>query len=237
MKYEAIFHKEIEIQQFFGCFVWQMKHRSEGRSTIEVENVIFADFVLNCIDHSKFIYPLSITYNDRPDFVIKTEKKIIGVEITEQWSKNFGHAMSLSEHNDGFIELSDFNIDSDFKKLKGKKIAELVSKKKLTGPPSMGFQEEENWVKRTLKTTKNKTQKYKNYPNYKKFTDNYLVIFDVRPETPILDDVTEEMLSPLFSLKETTPFTKIFCMDSHIIEIDLIRKKIVTIRNNKDKKC
>lgn len=231
MKYEAIFYKREEIQQFYDCFVWKMNRRSEGRSTIEGENVIFADFILNCIDFSKWNFPVKITYDDKPDFLIESENCLIGIELTEQWSKNFGHALFLSENSDGLIEPSDFNIDTDITKLKGKKVAELVSKRKLTGPPSVGYQEEENWVKRILLTANIKAKKYIEYKEYKNFHENYLVIFDVRPESPDLDDVTDEMLSPIYSLTKSTPFTKIFCVDGHIIEIDLKRKKFVKIRD------
>ncbi len=95
----------------------------------------------------------------------------------------------------------------------------------------MGYQEELNWVKRTLITTNNKAKKYKEYRNYEKFEENFLVIFDVRPESPDFDDVTNEMLIPIYSLAESTPFTKIFCLDGHIIEIDLKRKTFIKIRD------
>ncbi len=164
MKYEAIFYKADEVIQFYDCFLWKMNRRSEGRSTIEVENVIFTDFILNCIEFSKWKFPIKIKYDDKPDFVIESENVLLGVELTEQWSKNYGQALFLSENSNGFIEPSDFNIDSDIKKLKGKKVAELVSKRKLTGPPSMGYQEEVNWVKRTLTTANIKAQKYIGFP-------------------------------------------------------------------------
>lgn len=231
MKYDAIFCAQHEIKQFYDCFVWGMNRRSEGRSKIEVENIIFADFLLNCIDHSRWNYPVTIKYQDRPDFVIKSGNEALGIEVTEQWSKNFGHALVLAENSDGLIESSDFNIKTDTKKLKGKHVAKLVSKKELTGPPSMGYQEEENWVRRTLNTVEIKAEKYLKFPDFENYSENYVVIFDVRPESPDLNDVTEDMLAPLYSLGKSSPFSKIYCLDSHILEIDLIKKTFVKVRD------
>ncbi len=53
----------------------------------------------------------------------------------------------------------------------------------------------------------------------------------MRPESPYFDDVTDEMLDPIYSLSKSTPFSKIFCLDSHIIEIDLMRKKFIRSRD------
>ena len=57
------------------------------------------------------------------------------------------------------------------------------------------------------------------------------MIFDVRPESPFFEDLTDEMLDPIYSLSKSTQFTKIFCLDGHVIEIDLIRKKFIKYRD------
>jgi hypothetical protein len=122
------------------------------------------------------------------------------------------------------MEPSDFVYSDTEKNIKGKQIKKLVSKQMHTGQPSMGYQEEINWVKRTTRTITLKNQKYINYPKANEFDTNILIIFDVRPESLFFEDVSLEMLSPLFSLAETTKFTKIFCLDNHFVTIDLKEK-------------
>jgi hypothetical protein len=230
MKYEATFNSSLEMKQFYDCFVWKMPSRCSGRSTIHVETILFADFILHFLKSPFWDYPVTVKYDDRPDFIIQSERGIIGIEITEQKSQSYGHAIAFLEKSDGFLEPSDFRYNDVEKKVKGKEIGKLVSKKQLTGPPSMGCQEEINWIKRTLRTTKLKHKKYINYPNYKEFNENYLIIFDIRPESPIFEGITSEMLNPLYSDGADTIFGKIFCLDSHIVSIDLKQKEFQICR-------
>ena len=230
MKYEANFESSVKMKDFYECFVWKMPGRNNGRSTIHVETILFAEVILHYLTNPFWDYPVTVKYHDRPDFVIKSRKGHIGIEITEQWSKNFGHAMSMLESSNGFMEPSDFAYAKLEKKIKGKQINKLVSKQKLTGPPSMGYQEEINWVKRTIRTIERKDKKYSKYPKKNSFDSNILVIFDVRPECLAFEDVTLEMLTPLYSLAETTNFTKILCLDNHFVTIDLKKKKFEWIK-------
>jgi hypothetical protein len=207
-----------------------MRKRSEGRDTNEVEMKIFADFIINVPNKNLWSYPVKITHQDRPDFLIETTQKRIGIEVTEQWSKHFGKALSMSEHIDGFIEYSDFNLKNDNKKKSGKEIARLVSKTNLTGPPSMGYQEEENWIQRTINTIERKIKKFSSYPNNQSYDDNFLLIFDVSPEIPIFEDITPKMLCPIYSLRDSCTFSSVFFMDSHIGQIDLVNQTFKIIR-------
>lgn len=232
MKNTVSFSSKIEVREFYSRIDWKMRRRSEGRDTEEVETKIFADFILNVLEKKFWEYPIKVTHQDRPDYVIESKHKHIGVEITEQWSKYYGQALAISENADDFgvIELSDFNIKTDSKKLSGKEVAQLVSKGKLTGPPSMGYEEEENWVKRTINTIKRKAQKFSFYPNNEKYDENFLLIFDVRPETPIFEDITHTMLLPLYSLRISCPFSNVFFMDSHLGQIDLVNQTFEMLR-------
>lgn len=225
MKYEAIFNSSKEMKNFYGCFKWKMRGRSNERSTIEVETILFAEVILHHLENPFWNYPVTVRYQDRPDFVIKSKKGYIGVEITEQWSKNYGQALSMLENSNGLLEPSDFPFLKVEKKIKGKDIAGLVSKQELTGSPSIGYKEEINWVRRTIRTIKQKNEKYTNYPESKDFDKNFLVIFDVRPESPNFKNVKKEMQSPLYSLAETLSFTKVMCLDSHFVTIDLKNQK------------
>ncbi|MHB1349257.1 MAG: hypothetical protein ACYCYR_05240 [Desulfobulbaceae bacterium] len=221
MKYTAIFNKSIELHDFYGCFIWKMKGRSCGRSTIHIENILFAEFILNYIDQPFWEYPVTIHYEDRPDFFLQSKAGKIGIEITEQKSANFGQALSMLESSNGWMSHTDFAFSENEKKLKGRHVAQLVSKTLLTGAPSMGHREEENWVKRTLDTMKDKEIKYKQYPNWNQFKDNLLIIFDVRPESIFFEDVTTKMLEPLYSYGKLSIFSSIHCLDSNFVTIDL----------------
>jgi hypothetical protein len=100
-----------------------------------------------------------------------------------------------------------------------------VSKQKLTGPPSEGYQEEINWVKRTIRTIQLKNEKYIKYPDVDGYNENYLVIFDVRPESPFFKDVTQEMLTDFYLIAKTTVFSKVICLDSNFVTIDVEKQK------------
>ena len=226
------FSSKREVIEFYNRFDWKMRRRGEGRDTEEVEIKLFADFMLNVLEKDFWDYPVMVTHQDRPDYVIDSKHKHIGVEITEQWSKNFGQALAISDNVDDFvfIELSDFNINTDSKKISGKEIARLVSKGNLTGPPSMAYDEEKNWIKRTINTINRKSLKFAFYPNNEKYDESYLLIFDVRPETPIFKDITPAMLLPLYSLRTSCPFSNVFFMDSHLGQIDLVNQRFEILR-------
>ncbi|MGI1677617.1 MAG: hypothetical protein K6L75_02715 [Cellvibrionaceae bacterium] len=227
MKYRAEFKNEKEVASFFSYFLKQLPSRADGRTTFHVESAMFAQFILNSLGAGLWSYPATVVYDDKPDFEIYSSKGSIGVEITEQKNKNYGHALSLLENSDGFLEKSDFEYSDSESKIKGRELARLVSKKEITGPPSMGLKEERNWVIRTVSTVLEKWKKYINYPRYKEYDLNILVIFDVRPESPIFDDLTDEMKNELFSLGNKTEFSQIICIDSKYVTIDLMNRNFV----------
>ena len=209
-----------------------MPGRTQGRTKHDVELVMFATFIVHAIDRGLWEYPIEVLYDDKPDFIIECSKGMIGVEITEQRSKNYGQALAMLQDSDGFMEPSDFKYSENEKKLKGSEVAKLVSKKKLTGKPTMQFSDERKWVKRTRLTVIDKWNKYLNYPNFGGFSRNILVIFDVRPESPYFDDVTDGMKKDLFSLATETGFHELVLIDGHYLTVRLDSEEFILERNN-----
>lgn len=224
MKYKAEFKNEEEVAIFFSYFLKQLPSRADGRTKLHVESAMFSNFILNSLRADLWSYPVTIDYSDKPDFEIKSSKGLIGVEITEQRTRNYGHALALLANSNGVLEKSDFEYSDSESKIKGSKLASLVAKKELTGSPSMGLKEERNWVRRTVNTALEKWKKYINYPKYKQYDLNILVIFDVRPESPAFEDLTERMKDELFSLSSHTDLSKIICIDSEYVTIDLVNR-------------
>ncbi len=227
MKYTAEFNNIKELETFYCLFSNNMPGRAKDRSKIHRENVPFAKFAVLFSKCGWWDYPVRVEYSDKPDFRISSAKGTIGIEVTEQKSKNYGHALALSERCDGFIESSDFRYDPNEKRLNGKQLGELVSKKECNGPPSVGFMEENNWVLRSLDTAIGKVEQYKKYKQYEKYSQNVLLVFDVRPEFPQFTDITKAMLTPIFGNCEVVRlFQHLVFIDSKCVHIDLTSQKM-----------
>lgn len=207
-----------------------LPRRSEGRKPEHVESIIMADFIKYKLESPFWSYPVTITHHDRPDFILSFQDKSIGVEVTEQKTKNYGQAMYFAEKKDGFYEPSFFRFDRE-KKLKGKEVADLVNKPTLTGPPSMGNDEEIYWIKRTVNTILGKNKTAINYPNTNSFYENILLIFDVTPESVRYDELKDSMFAPLYDLHGTIVFDRVYCIDSRVIDIDMKERKFSISRN------
>ena len=229
MSYEAIFQKSIDLRSFYDCFGETMPKRSEGCTTTHVETLLFSRLIQRFIDKPFWEYPLTIIYKDRPDFMMLFKEQCIGIEVTEQWSKNYGKALSMLEESQGLLMASDFSYSENEKKIKGHKIAKLVETRDITGPPVMGNSDDINWIKRTISTIEIKHQKYIKYPSFKSFNKNILLIFDVRPEFVRFEEITDTMLTKFYELGESTIFDTVICIDNQTITFDLKEKRFEII--------
>ncbi len=233
--FEKIFRTSNELLSFVQNIRKKgLPRRSEGRTTEQVESIILADFINYRIESPFWSYPITITHHDRPDFILSFEDKSVGIEITEQKTKHYGQALCFAEKKNGFYDPSFFRFDRESKlkgKKTGKKVAELVNRPTLTGPPSMGNDEENNWIKRTVNTILEKNEKAINYPNINNFYDNILLIFDVTPETVIYDQFTDNMFTPLYDLHGAIIFDRVYCIDSRVINIDMKKRAFSISRN------
>ena len=221
MDYEANFKTANELKSFYDCFGGKMPKRTEGCTTIHGETLVFSRLIQTLISKPFWEYPLTIIYKDRPDFRMLFNKQSVGIEVTEQWSKNYGQALSMLETSKGLLMPSDFTFSENEKKMKGHKIAKLVESRAITGPPVMGNMDDINWIKRTIFTIERKHKKYMKYPSFEKFDKNILLIFDVRPEYVRFEEITDKMLIQLYKLGESTVFDKVICIDRQTVSIDL----------------
>jgi len=230
-----IFHTRIELQNFWKRQLW-IPSRTSGRSTADVEMATMARHVLNNIESPFWDYPVHVTHQDRPDFIVESGIGRIGVEVTEQWSRSYGHALALSENSDGFLEPSDFSFDGGDKKRTGKTLGKLVNKTRFTGPPTMGDHDERRWVSRTLETAERKAAKADRYPQASELDELHLCIFDVRPEFPRFDELTVRHMEPIYDSQISSVFSCVACIDSHVVNIDLKRKNFTVTFNPHSKK-
>lgn len=153
--------------------------RSKGRKTQHTERYSLVSFLQNFIDDKYFNFPLKITHQDKPDFLIETSMNNIGIEFTESIPEQLARAQTILEEHfpDGHLEPSFFKWDTP-ERTKSE-ILEILKKSqvRLIGQGYTGNQIEEEWLKGIVDCIINKTVKL-NKNGFKKFDNNWLLIYD-----------------------------------------------------------
>lgn len=190
----------------------------------------FFSFMHYSINKPFWAYPITIEYNDRPDFIIEYSDKKVSIEVTGQKANEWRYAMDKAEKLD--TELGDTYFEGiGIEKSKIKYTdAEIKQKDNCSPPPSMGNNAEICWVERTKYTIIEKNKKAKKYPSVNSFSNHILLIFDLRPELIIPDALSERIFNnaDFYQQCGKTLFERVVCIDGDIIDIDL---------NNKSFKC
>lgn len=198
------------------------------------ENFTFFSFIKYSIDKPFWDYPLTITYNDKPDFQIGYDNKKVSLEVTRQKSKNFGHTLKLDKkYNPEYLDLGHFKYNVEKNKQYTTQELEDIICNKHPAPPSMGFDDFPlNWLDRSIDTIQSKNEKMKKYPNIGTFTNHVLLVFDLAPE-PINTLADKHFVTTNFYQKcSCTLFERIIFIDGHIIDVNIENKKVNICHNN-----
>lgn len=155
--------------------------RSEGRKSKHCERWSICLW-LSTIPNLEF--PLTLVHQDKPDFYLKTGTNEYGIECTEAIPEDYAQAIAISEKNSNKTspEMSLFTWDQ---KKTFKEIYEITKRTKLSGPGWEGDYPEHEWACCMLEITMAKNVLIQK-PEFKKFSNNFLLIYDNLP-LPAID--------------------------------------------------
>ncbi|WP_143492129.1 hypothetical protein [Pseudomonas sp. B28(2017)] len=149
--------------------------RSEGRTTEHVERYGLAYF-LSSIPHEKLLFPLSVTHNDKPDFVIDCSSFSIGIEHIEAVSQNAAMSSFIRESGVGkgiyFIP----HAAPGERVKKGKKLRQEIEADEC-GSGWVGDAPEREWAEAMLYFV-NKKVPIVTATEFKRYEANWLLIYD-----------------------------------------------------------
>jgi hypothetical protein len=149
--------------------------RNEGRKT-KLETWSVCRLLATLAKHGEIVYPMELTKRERPDFLLKTGARRIGIEITEAINQEYAKATTLPEANaDGaIIDPSLFKWGTPPRKLPD--LRSIVSRRKLTGPGWEGSSVEIEYADAIFDIATSKTEKLRS-PGFEKFTENWLAVY------------------------------------------------------------
>jgi hypothetical protein len=128
-------------------------------------------------------------HQDRPDFQISFNNKNIGIEHTQAIPEQLAKALAILDKcfpDTAIIEPEFFNWDSPRRSKKEIKKIITESQIALHGNGYYGKSAEVSWIKRIKNCIEHKTKKLNN-PKFKKYKENWLLIYD-NQSSPSLDE-------------------------------------------------
>lgn len=148
-----------------------MKHTKNNWTNDKIENHLIKLLTNNCCEvlQLKF-HDIEIIKSESPDFIINSDNKKIGIEITRALDQNLQKVYSMRDNEVSFCP----TLFED-EKMSKKKIMKLLkkSKKQLIGTPYLNDELEEKVANNIQKAIIKKNQKF---IKYKKFDQNILFI-------------------------------------------------------------
>lgn len=194
----------------------RVPHRGRGRGRVRKhlsETRIAYRFLAAVADTGLLAFPLWIKTGERPDLVLKTSTKSVGIEITEAVPPNEARidAYAEEEEVEGLRYIPPHQVNDP--PLPQEQIQKFA-RGETTGLPQMGDSTERNWVEAIVDRIRCKTRTFRKQ-GFRKYPDNWLLIYDNWSPRPWPDDdVRTEMLAPsIANLAEDTPFSRIFVLD------------------------
>jgi hypothetical protein len=150
--------------------------RDEGRTTEHCETWSICRLLATLTKHNRIGFPMQLTKRERPDFLLKTGDRYIGIELTEAINEEYAKATTLPQANeDGAIfDPSLFKWGTPPRKLRD--LHSIVSRKKLTGPGWEGNSVEGEYADAIFNVITSKTEKLRQQ-DFDKFIENWLAIY------------------------------------------------------------
>jgi hypothetical protein len=93
--------------------------RTRGRTALQTEIWTIRRLLATLAQAGKLPFPVTVIHRDRPDFMIRTERATIGVEVTEAIPRQFAEFSALAEREypDALLELAHFRWDGPKRKV------------------------------------------------------------------------------------------------------------------------
>lgn len=120
--------------------------RGKGRTSHHTERWTICRLVATLTDTDLLGFPLTLTHEDKPDFVIATPTGRIGVEVSEAIPVAYAKFSEIAnrEHPGAVLELCHFRPNSPA--LTTKQMRGLLANQRLTGPGWQGDAPERDWA-------------------------------------------------------------------------------------------
>ena len=193
----------------------------DGRQTLHVERWSICKLLSTLAFHDSLFYPLELTHDDRPDFIVLMDHTKIGIELTA--ARHESHAKYQAILNREFPEkiYSPSIFQLDHVALTKNEIYENLRQETIAGMPLMGDQPERDWAQYIKNSIQKKLEALAK-PEFKKFNNNCLLIYVAIPFCQVKIDIAMEYLNaylPEIWAKELT-FDVIYIEHiHHIIQI------------------
>lgn len=151
--------------------------RTGGRKTPHTEIWTFCRLASTLAKCAELEFPLSVCHQDRPDFLVRSDKIEIGVEVTEAISEQFAAYCSLAqrEFSSTFLDPAHFRWDAP--KCTADEMRELLRQSQLSSDGWAGDRPEKEWALFLQSAFDAKLFKLAR-PEFKKFDQNWLSVYD-----------------------------------------------------------
>jgi len=205
--------------------------RANGRSTKHCEIWSVCRLLSTLANIGELSFPLQLTHDDRPDFILEMGERKIGIETTEAVNQQYAWASTFPEARNNFIDVSHFKYGTP-KRIK-KELLSIVSQDQNTGPGWEGDSVEREYADIITDSINSKIKKLRN-EEFNKFGKNWLSIF-FNYTLPCLefDEANNLLRQKLFSYWESeSVFSDVFVeIYQRIIWYSSDRTEILTINN------
>jgi hypothetical protein len=171
--------------------------RTDGRTTHDTETWTICRLLSTLAKAEHLCFPLRVVHRDRPDFEIDAGSRKAGIEITEAITQQFAAYCALAEREcpDALLELAHFGWDAPNRTTE--EMRALLCQSQLTSDGFAGDRPEQDWARFILSTVDSKLAKLAR-PDFTKFDENWLSIYDNLPLPDIFDlDKAIAFLRPL----------------------------------------
>ncbi len=154
--------------------------RTEGRTTYHAERWTICRLLSTLAKSESLCYPITLTHQDRPDFILQCHESNIGIEVTEAIPEQYAAYTALAEHQfpDTILEPGHFRWESAQRTTQ--EMRGLLGQKQLTSQPWMGDSAECEWASYFQSVIETKVMKIANL-GFQLFQDNSLAIYDNLP--------------------------------------------------------
>jgi hypothetical protein len=189
--------------------------RSEGRKKEQAERYSIAH-LLASLPCEEISYPLSLTHQDRPDFVLHMANRKIGIEHIEAVPENHVRASifrqkgigpkvyMLQRHDPGELSSSNNTIRND-----------IIQDN--AGAPWLGNEVEVEWTK-VMQHCIDAKLEILNRSGFTKFQENWLLIYNNWPLPGVHHKEATSLLASTFQNNSTpTNFNRVFILDSKVL--------------------
>lgn len=154
--------------------------RIDGRHTHHTETWAISRLLSTLAKADRLEFPVSVTRRDRPDCLISSGMRKIGVEITEAISPQYAAYSALADREfpDVFLEPGHFRWGAP--DLSVAKMRQLLQQSQLSSEPWAGDRPEHEWSLFIQSVVDTKLQKLVR-PGFQVYDQNWLSIYDNLP--------------------------------------------------------